>query len=155
MSEAHVESQAPLVHDHHDTVAEDDRTNLRAIVIWFVGIVLGVIIAVIFVHNYFGIVMREELSQKVLTAENPVLRDLRASEHAKLSKYQWVDKNAGVVRIPLDRAEELTLRDWSSRAKAAPTEAAQDSAAAAEGSPAEGSPSEIADPKTAGSEGEK
>lgn len=153
MSEAHVESQAPLVHDHHDTVAEDDRTNLRAIVIWFVGIVLAVIVAVIFVLNYFGIEMRKELSAKVLTAENPVLRDLRATEHAKLTKYKWVDQKAGVVRIPLDRAQELTLRDWSSRAKAAPAAAPSD---ATEAAAAEASPSENADPKPAtGSEGAK
>lgn len=118
MSEAHVESQT-MAHDHHGTTpAEDDNTNLRAITIWFVGIVLAVIVAVIYITQYFGILVREEISAKVLTAENPVLRDLRASEHAKLTKYQWADKEAGVVRIPLERAKELTLRDWSSRAKA-------------------------------------
>lgn len=149
MSEAHVESQTASAHDHHDTVAEDDRTNLRAIVIWFIGIVVAVIIAVIYVQNYFGIEMRRELSEKVLTADNPVLRDLRATEHAKLTKYQWVDQKAGILRIPLDRAEELTLRDWSSRAQAATSDTA-------EAAPAEGSPSETADPKPAeGSEGVK
>lgn len=155
MSEAQVESQAPVVHDH-DTLAEDDRTNLRAIVIWFVGIVLAVIVAVIYVHNYFGIEMRKELTDKVLTADNPVLRDLRATEHAKLNKYQWIDKKAGTVRIPLDRAQELTLRDWSSRAKAAPAEGASDAVgtddavtAPVEGAPAGTSPSEKIDPKAA------
>jgi hypothetical protein len=38
------------------------------------------------------------------------LRDLRASEDAILSGYGWVDKPNGVVRIPIDRAMQLTLQ---------------------------------------------
>lgn len=34
---------------------------------------------------------------------------MRAAEDAKLSSYGWVDRQAGVVRIPIDRAIELTL----------------------------------------------
>ena len=30
-----------------------------------------------------------------------------AQQRAKLSAYQWVDRNAGIVRIPIDRALEL------------------------------------------------
>jgi len=118
MSEAHVESHE-MAHGHHGTTpAEDDNTNLRAVTIWFVGIVVSVIVAVVFISQYFNIAIRKELNAKVYSAENPVLRDLRASEQAKLTKYQWADKEAGVVRIPLERAKELTLRDWSARAKA-------------------------------------
>jgi hypothetical protein len=32
---------------------------------------------------------------------------LRASEEAELNSYGWMDKPAGVVRIPIDRAIEL------------------------------------------------
>ena len=37
------------------------------------------------------------------------LADLRAREEAQLTSYGWVDKNAGVVRIPIDAAMKLTL----------------------------------------------
>ncbi len=37
------------------------------------------------------------------------LRDLRAQEDAILDSYGWVDKNAGIVRIPIDEAMRLTL----------------------------------------------
>lgn len=37
------------------------------------------------------------------------LRELRDQETDLLTKYRWVDKNAGVVRIPIDRAMQLTL----------------------------------------------
>ena len=37
------------------------------------------------------------------------LSDLRAKEDEWLGSYGWVDKNAGVVRIPIDAAMKLTL----------------------------------------------
>ena len=37
------------------------------------------------------------------------LIDLRAKEDAWLGSYGWVDRNAGVVRIPIDAAMKLTL----------------------------------------------
>lgn len=38
------------------------------------------------------------------------LRSLRAREDEVLSSYGWVDRDAGVVRIPIDRAMELLVR---------------------------------------------
>jgi hypothetical protein len=38
------------------------------------------------------------------------LRDLRAQEDAVLHSYGWVDRNAGVVRVPIERAMELTVQ---------------------------------------------
>jgi len=37
------------------------------------------------------------------------LTDLRAREEQTLTTYSWVDKNAGVVRIPIDEAIKKTL----------------------------------------------
>ena len=38
------------------------------------------------------------------------LRALRAREDAVLNSYGWVDKTAGVVRIPIDEAIKLTVQ---------------------------------------------
>jgi len=38
------------------------------------------------------------------------LIDLRAREDEMLSSYGWVDKNAGVVRIPIEQAMKLTVQ---------------------------------------------
>jgi hypothetical protein len=35
------------------------------------------------------------------------VKDLRQEEHRLLETYEWVDKNAGVVRIPIERAIEV------------------------------------------------
>src|SRR4051812_28317324 len=34
----------------------------------------------------------------------------RASEEAKLNSYGWVDKEAGIIRIPIERAMDLIAR---------------------------------------------
>ena len=38
------------------------------------------------------------------------LQDLRAQEDQILNSYGWVDKNAGVVRIPIEDAMKLTVQ---------------------------------------------
>lgn len=38
------------------------------------------------------------------------LQELRANEQARLHSYGWVDEAAGVVRIPIERAMELTIQ---------------------------------------------
>ncbi len=57
------------------------------------------------------------------------LSDLRAEEHATLNNYSWVDRNANVVRIPIDDAMKLALqRGFQSRetvAAAAPAAASE------------------------------
>jgi hypothetical protein len=59
------------------------------------------------------------------------LRDLRAEEQATLDSYQWVDRNGGVVRIPIDDAMRLVLqRGLPARPAQAPATAAAPAAPA-------------------------
>ncbi|HSE90681.1 MAG TPA: hypothetical protein VLJ79_31010 [Candidatus Binatia bacterium] len=37
-------------------------------------------------------------------------RQMRAAEDAMLNSYGWVDKDAGIVRIPVDRAMEILAK---------------------------------------------
>ena len=46
----------------------------------------------------------------LLVAEPIALGEHRASETAALSGYGWIDRNAGTVRIPIDRAKDLLLQ---------------------------------------------
>ena len=81
----------------------------------------------------------------VITDEPGALRQLRAKERDVLHHYGWVDKNQGVVRIPIDRAIELLASqpqrmslDGSAPAAAAPAapEGAAPAPAAGAGQPA-------------------
>jgi len=41
------------------------------------------------------------------------LTEHRTKEHAEGTTYGWVDQPAGIVRLPIDRAIELTVRDYA------------------------------------------
>ncbi|HTB80572.1 MAG TPA: hypothetical protein VK717_06765 [Opitutaceae bacterium] len=43
------------------------------------------------------------------------LADLRAREQTEQTTYGWVDQKAGVVRLPIDRAMQLTLQDLQAK----------------------------------------
>lgn len=43
------------------------------------------------------------------------LAELRGKEKTTATTYGWVDQPAGVVRLPLDRAVELTIQQYGKR----------------------------------------
>jgi len=45
------------------------------------------------------------------------LKELRAAEDAMLHSYGWVDQQAGVVRIPIERAMEVLAEHWKEEVK--------------------------------------
>jgi|SRR5204862_2182677 len=47
---------------------------------------------------------------RLQTAPREDLRDLRAQEDQVLASYGWVDKNAGVVRIPIEEAMKIVVK---------------------------------------------
>jgi hypothetical protein len=65
----------------------------------------------------------------LLTNEPMNLRTFRVTEDAALSTYGWIDQNAGIVRIPIDRAKELALERGLFTAAPAPGSAAPTSGA--------------------------
>jgi hypothetical protein len=44
-----------------------------------------------------------------------LLKEHRDKEAAEATSYAWVDQKAGVVRLPIDRAIELTVRDHAKK----------------------------------------
>jgi hypothetical protein len=43
------------------------------------------------------------------------LNDLRKKQTELSTKYGWVDQKAGVVRLPIDRAVELTVQQYGAK----------------------------------------
>ena len=44
-----------------------------------------------------------------------LLTDKLEAERAAATSYAWVDQKAGIVRLPIDRAIELTVRDQAKK----------------------------------------
>ena len=54
---------------------------------------------------------RESMPEPRLQIDAPnELRQMRSAEEAALNSYGWVDKEAGVVKIPVDRAMEILAK---------------------------------------------
>jgi hypothetical protein len=110
---------------HHET----SDVNIRAILGFGVGLIvvaIGIHFIVWLLFAYFA--SREAqrvppvyplaVSQgervppepRLQTTPREDLRELQASEGERLSSYGWVDRNAGVVRIPISEAMRLTVQ---------------------------------------------
>ena len=107
---------------------ETSDVNIRAVFTFGAALVAVALLIHFFVWLLFGyfssreaVRARPEYPLRVGQAErqppeprlqtNPRedLRSLRDAEDAILGSYGWVDKNAGVVRIPIERAMQLTV----------------------------------------------
>lgn len=59
---------------------------------------------------------------KLLTDEPRYLSGVRAAWQSDLHSYSWIDQQAGVARIPIDRAKELLVERGSLAVRAEPVE---------------------------------
>jgi hypothetical protein len=100
--------------------------NLRAVTWTAIGLVVSTIAIYVAVGGLFDLFKSQHPSASApsrITAPgrlpsqprlqtNPAydLQQLREVENAKLSSYGWVDKSAGIVRIPIDRAIALVAQ---------------------------------------------
>src|SRR5262249_59981712 len=88
-----------------------------------------------------------------MRAENRMkkLRDARDEDAKALAGYAWIDKNKGTVRLPIERAMELTVADLANKQPAAAGPIATPEAAAAAGGTAASSPAPSPSPSPAAS----
>jgi hypothetical protein len=115
--------------DHNPAVEhEESDVNIRAIFgfglgLLAVGVVVHVLVWLLFMSFTAGEHVQAPLQYplaaadadrlppepRLQTAPRQDLIDLRAQEQQRLRTYSWVDRNAGVVRIPIEEAIRLTL----------------------------------------------
>jgi len=101
--------------------------NPRFIAMFGIGLVVAVAVAVIVTSLFMRYRAfqhaRQETPVPRLAREREItpeprlqvdapkeLRQMRAAEDAALSSYGWVDKDAGIVKIPVDRAMEILAK---------------------------------------------
>ena len=114
--------------DNPDVHHEESDVNIRG-VLMFGG---ALIVAAIVIHLVVGVLFKyfDVREARQATPEYPLaaaqenrlppeprlqtnprqdLADLRARDDQALAGYSWVDRNAGIVRIPIDEAIKKTL----------------------------------------------
>ena len=109
---------------HH----EESDVNIRGILAFGVALIVAAIVVYLVVGGVFKYLDIREARQpqpeyplaaaeenrlppepRLQTNPRQDLADLRAREEQALTSYSWVDRNAGVVRIPIDEAIKKTL----------------------------------------------
>ena len=116
--------------EHHENLAhhEESDVNIRAILGFGAALIVVAAVVHLLIYVLFGYFDSREgvkvpaeyplaASQghheppepRLQTDPRQDLSDLRAREDDLLRSYSWVDRNAGVVRIPIDEAIKLTL----------------------------------------------
>jgi hypothetical protein len=112
----------------HNTIGhEADGTDVRAVGITGIALAIGIAIVFFIVFGMFQYLLHHPV---VISPASPLaetgqqqfppppriedhptneLNELHSVEERTLSTYGWVDKNKGIVRIPIDRAMELQL----------------------------------------------
>ena len=63
------------------------------------------------IQMYYEQVREREVQSRVLAPENFQLRDLRTKEDQELHSFGYTDKNAGKVRLTIDRAMDLVAAE--------------------------------------------
>ena len=116
------------IHDNPDVQHEESDVNIRAIfgfgaglaavaaaihvLMWLMFLYLGGQEAATVAPQYpLAAEQRDQLppEPRLQTTPRQDLKDLRAQEQEWLTTYGWVDRNGGVVRIPIEEAITLTL----------------------------------------------
>jgi len=129
MGHGHDEQITPLT--GHDPALEAlpgyevRDTNIRTVTLVGVGLVLLVVVSnVLLLGVYDQLYKKREPGETPTPPENLAaqMHALRRTEDASLYGYGWVDRKAGVVRIPIDRAIDLVARGGVPRGKGPQTE---------------------------------
>jgi hypothetical protein len=127
---ANIESISAAHIDHHGPVHPDTSDiNVRAVLGFLVGLVVAALAIHLLVWLLFLLFAGREATQigvqyplaagqdrrvppepRLQTNPRQDLRDLRAAEDKILNSYGWVDRNRGIVRIPIDEAMKLTVQ---------------------------------------------
>jgi hypothetical protein len=104
---------------------ETRDASIPALVKFTVGLIVVVVVFQFALLGVYRLMERERPEAVATTAPENLyqqLRTLRSDEEKTLGGYGWVDRKAGVVRIPIDRAIELVAEKGDQFARGPKTE---------------------------------
>jgi hypothetical protein len=82
-----------------------------AITTFMVGSLILLVLTILAIQQYFDHIWNEAVYEKVLAPPSEQLREVRGRDDWNLTHYMYLDKPSGQVRIPIDQAMELNLKD--------------------------------------------
>jgi hypothetical protein len=105
MSDTHTTAEIDL---HHS-----DDLNVGAIVMWGLISVVVTVVSILGLHALYNWYEDQQLMQKSYQAVDASAMNEVTKQKGSLEKAaSWVDKEKGIVGLPINRAIELTLEEY-------------------------------------------
>lgn len=106
----------------HENEPSDHKVLLSAV--GWVGVILlfGLVVAVAYFPNRAQSIEARQAEQR-----HAIRSAVIADQHRVKTTYEWVNREQGVVRIPIDRAMQITLRELRAQQASAGIEVVEDS----------------------------
>lgn len=93
-------------YDHSEPQAMEITLFSAATIVTLILVIIGV-------QAYFDKVWYKMVQEKVLASPAEELHALRSREDGQLFRYSYTDKTKGLVRVPIDRAMDLYVKEAS------------------------------------------
>ncbi|HEV1286707.1 MAG TPA: hypothetical protein VNU44_15405 [Bryobacteraceae bacterium] len=148
------------VEDGHEVIPADphegfDRAepSVGAIFGFAAGSMILLVLTIFAIQQYFDHIWNQAVYEKVLAPPSEKLREVRGRDDWNLTHYLYMDKATGQVRIPVDQAMELLLKDAAAGKTFYPAKATvpkkEEPAAPVPGAPATTTPAPATPPPAA------
>jgi hypothetical protein len=90
--------------------AHDDPAAMMTVVVGVVSVVL-IVVLLLGLEALYNRTVDDENLRKVVDRAPAELTRVRAEQQERLSGYRWIDRQHGVVAIPIDRAIDLVVAE--------------------------------------------
>lgn len=106
-------------HGEHREVIEVDHphsfdpqeVNAKAVVLFGIATLVTLVVTIFALQFYFDTYKEKQVYEQVLAPVSEDLKALRAREDVELHSYRFIDRDKGLVRLPIERAMELLLSE--------------------------------------------
>ena len=109
-------------HSEDEGLPQDEHAahvSAGALGVTFLVITFGVVGLVLILSMYFVSYTREIKTTRLEGTQSAAqYRGYRSGAETRLNNASWVDRESGVVRVPLDRAMDLVIGEYEGRSTA-------------------------------------
>jgi stringent starvation protein B len=102
----HASTAPEAGYDRHDP-------NVRFLALFGFATLVLLALVIAAIQFYYDRVKEQQVFVKVLAPESAALQALRAREDQELHSYQYLNREKGIVRLPIERAMELLAREYA------------------------------------------
>jgi len=120
-----VDREAPAASEAEPAVQQrGEDYNTPLIIIYGMIFAVLIFVAVVVMNGFFHQMQSAEQHRKYYAQQPQELLDIRSQQQLRLEGYSWVDQPGGMVRIPIERAMQLTAAELAAQQRAAATKPA-------------------------------